>query len=114
MSDNNKEFNSNKINKINRGEFNPNIETGKIYEGKVVKILSSGAFVELPESPKKDGFVHISQLANYRIGKVEDILKEGKNYKFKVIGFDFGRKPRLSYKAVDQNTGNDIEIREIK
>lgn len=97
--------------KINRGEFNPNIEVGKIYDGKVVKILNSGAFVEFPESPKKDGFVHISQLANYRVEKVEDILKEGETYKFKLIGFDFSRKPKLSFKAVDQATGKDIEER---
>ena len=95
--------------RINRGEFNPNIEVGKIYEGKVVKILNSGAFVEFPESPKRDGFVHISQLANYRVDKVEDIVKEGETYKFKLIGFDFSRKPKLSYKAVNQETGEDIE-----
>jgi polyribonucleotide nucleotidyltransferase len=77
FSDNKKKF------KINRGEFNPNIEVGKVYKGKVIKILASGAFVEFPESPKKDGFVHISQLANYRVEKVEDILQEGNNYKFK-------------------------------
>ena len=100
--------------KISRGEFNPNVEVGKIYEGKVVKILNSGAFVEFPESPKKDGFVHISQLANYRVDKVEDILEEGKTYKFKLIGFDYSRKPKLSYKAVDQATGADIEVREKK
>ena len=110
MTDNNKkDFSNRKKFKISRGEFNPNIEVGKIYEGKVVKILSSGAFVEFPESPKKDGFVHISQLANYRVDKVEDILEEGKTYKFKLIGFDFSRKPKLSYKAVDQITGESIE-----
>ena len=95
--------------KINRGEFNPNIEVGKIYNGKVVKILTSGAFIEFPESPKKDGFVHISQLANQRVEKVEDVLKLGETYKFKLIGFDFSRKPKLSFKAVDQSTGNDVE-----
>jgi predicted RNA-binding protein with RPS1 domain len=95
--------------KTNKGEFNPDIEVGKIYTGKVNKIIGSGAFVEFPESPKKDGFVHISQLANYRVEKVEDILKEGESYKFKLIGFDFSRKPKLSLKAVDQATGEDIE-----
>ena len=75
--------------RFSKGEFNPNIEIGKIYEGKVVKILPSGAFVEFPESPKRDGFVHISQLANYHVEKVEDILKQDGVYKFKLIGFDF-------------------------
>ena len=97
--------------KINRGEFNPNIEVGKIYRGKVIKILTSGAFVEFPESPKKDGFVHISQLANERVEKVEDVLKDGVTYYFKLIGFDYSRKPKLSYKAVNQETGEDIENR---
>lgn len=104
------DFKSRKRNfKISKGEFNPNIEIGKIYSGKVVKILTSGAFVEFPESPKRDGFVHISQLANYRVDKVEDILKQDETYKFKLIGFDFSRKPKLSYKAVDQETGEDLE-----
>lgn len=88
--------------KINRGEFNPNVEIGKIYKGKVVKILASGAFVEFPESPKRDGFVHISQLADYRVEKVEDILKEKESYNFKLIGFDYSRKPKLSYKEAEQ------------
>jgi polyribonucleotide nucleotidyltransferase len=109
-----KEFNGERKFKINRGEFNPNIEVGKIYEGKVIKVLQSGAFVEFPESPKKDGFVHISQLANYRVEKVEDVIQEGKSYKFKLIGFDFSRKPKLSFKAVDQETGADIEDRDNK
>ena len=95
--------------KVSRGEFNPNIEVGKVYNGKVIKILTSGAFVEFPESPKKDGFVHISQLANYRVEKVEDILKLGETYKFKLIGFDYSRKPKLTYKAVDQKTGELVE-----
>lgn len=111
MTDNNEKRDFKRF-KINRGEFNPNIHVGEIYTGKVIKILPSGAFVEFPESPKKDGFVHISQLANYRVEKVEDILKEGESYKFKLIGFDYSRKPKLSYKAVDQATGEDIENKE--
>ena len=99
MESNKKSFdNKRRPRRISRGEFNPNIEVGNIYVGKVIKILPSGAFVEFPESPKKDGFVHISQLANYRVEKVEDILKEGESYKFKLIGFDYMRKPKLSYK----------------
>lgn len=113
MTDNNiKDFSNKKKFKISRGEFNPDVEVGKIYEGKVVKILSSGAFVEFPESPKKDGFVHISQLANYRVERAEDVLEEGKTYKFKLVGFDFSRKPKLSYKAVDQATGESIETKD--
>ena len=83
------------------------LEVGKIYEGKVVKILDSGAFIDLPG--KVDGFVHIGQLANYRVEFVDDILNEGDTVKVKVIGFDRNDKPKLSYKAVDQKTGEDLE-----
>ena len=85
------------------------VEIGKIYEGKVVKIVDSGAFVDLPG--KVDGFVHISQLANYRVDFVDDVLNEGDTIKVKVIGFDRNNKPKLSYKAVNQKTGEDIENR---
>ncbi|MDR2527016.1 MAG: S1 RNA-binding domain-containing protein [Rickettsiales bacterium] len=100
--DRNNKFGDKKF-KMNRGEFNPNVEVGKVYDCRVVKILPSGAFVEFPESPKKDGFVHISQLANYRVNRVEDVLQEGKIYKFRLIGFDYSRKPKLSFKDVDQD-----------
>lgn len=80
---------------------------GRIYNGVVDKIIDSGAFVSL--SDKVDGFVHISELANYRIDFVDDILTEGKTIKVKVIGFDRKGKPKLSYKAVDQKTGEDLE-----
>ena len=83
------------------------LEIGKIYEGKVLKILDSGAFIDLPG--KTDGFVHISQLANYRVEFVDDILNEGDIVKVKLIGFDRNNKPKLSYKAVDQKTGEDLE-----
>ena len=83
------------------------LEIGKIYEGKVVKIVDSGAFVDLPG--KDDGFVHISQLADYRVEFVDDILNEGDIIKVKLIGFDRNNKPKLSYKAVNQKTGEDLE-----
>lgn len=83
------------------------LEIGKIYEGKVVKLVEFGAFVDLPG--KVDGFVHISQLANYRVEFVDDIIHEGDTIKVKLIGFDKHNKPKLSYKAVDQKTGEDLE-----
>lgn len=83
------------------------LEAGKIYEGKVLKVLESGAFVDLPG--KDDGFVHISQLADYRVELVSDILHEGDLVKVKLISFDKNNKPKLSYKAVDQKTGEDLE-----
>ncbi len=86
------------------------LEVGKIYEGKVVKVLEFGAFIDLPG--KDDGFVHISQLANYRVEFVDDILNEGDMIKVKLIGYDKNNKPKLSYKAVDQKTGEDLEGKE--
>jgi len=83
------------------------LEVGNIYEGKVIKVLDSGAFVDLPG--RVDGFIHISQLANYRVDFVDDILSEGDIVKVKLIGFDRNNKPKLSYKAVDQHTGEDLE-----
>lgn len=81
-------------------------EMGDIYEGPVVKIIESGAFVAM--SPSKDGFVHISELADYRVDCVERIFNEGDIVKVKVIGFDKKGRPKLSYRCVDQITGEDI------
>ncbi len=71
-------------------------EMNKIYNGKVIKIMEFGAFVNF--LGKQDGLVHISELANKRVAKVTDILKEGDEVKVKVIGFDRG-KVKLSIKA---------------
>jgi polyribonucleotide nucleotidyltransferase len=96
------------INIINGITMDP--EVGQIYEGKVVKIIDSGAFVNL--FGDKDGFVHISELASHRIDFVDDVLTEGDKVKVKVIGFDKKFRPKLSYKDVDQATGQDIGQKE--
>ena len=70
-------------------------EVGKIYKGKVVKIMEFGAFVNF--LGKQDGLVHISQLAGKRVNKVSDVVKEGDEVSVKVIGFDRG-KVKLSIK----------------
>lgn len=74
-------------------------EIGEIVEGTVVKIMEFGAFVQL--NPTTDGMVHISELANKRVAKVEDIVKEGDVVKVKIIGKQ-GDKIKLSLKAVDK------------
>ena len=89
---------------INNLTFEPQV--GHIYTGKVVKILDVGAFVQLSDSI--DGFIHISELADYRVDFVDDILTEGQEVKVKVIGFDRKGKPKLSYREVDQKTGADL------
>ena len=73
-------------------------EVGAIYEGTVVKITDFGAFVQI--LPGCDGLVHISQLANRRVTKVSDIVKEGDNLKVKVLEIGRDGKIRLSHKVL--------------
>jgi polyribonucleotide nucleotidyltransferase len=75
-------------------------EIGAIYEGTVVKITDFGAFVQI--MPGTDGLVHISQLANHRVTKVSDIVKEGDKLKVKVLEISRDGKIRLSHKAVSE------------
>jgi len=84
-------------------------EVGVIYEGTVVKTTDFGAFVNFFGS--RDGLVHISQLAAQRVQKVTDVVKEGQKVKVKLLGFDERGKVRLSMKAVDQETGEDLEAK---
>ncbi len=74
-------------------------EIGKIYDGKVIKIMDFGAFVNFMGST--DGLVHISQLKNERVEKVEDVINEGDIVKVKVLDIDSRGKIKLSMKAVD-------------
>ncbi|HUV58945.1 MAG TPA: polyribonucleotide nucleotidyltransferase [Desulfatiglandales bacterium] len=80
-------------------------EIGKFYLGKVVKIMDFGAFVEV--LPGSEGLIHISQLANERVNKVTDILKEGDEVLVKVIDIENG-KIRLSRKAALEHSIDDI------
>ncbi len=81
-------------------------EVGEIYEGKVVKAMDFGAFVNF--FGPRDGLVHISELAPRRVAKVTDVVKEGDIVKVKLLGFDDRGKVRLSMKQVDQATGEDL------
>jgi polyribonucleotide nucleotidyltransferase len=85
-------------------------EVGHIYEGTVVKVMDFGAFVNFFGA--KDGLVHISQLAARRVQKTSDVVKEGDKVKVKLLGFDERGKVRLSMKAVDQETGEDLEAKQ--
>ncbi|MEE2689663.1 MAG: polyribonucleotide nucleotidyltransferase [Pseudomonadota bacterium] len=83
-------------------------EVGKIYKGKVVKLMDFGAFVNFLGS--KDGLVHISELAQERIGEVGDVVAMGDEVKVKVIGLDDRGKVKLSMRAVDQETGEELPV----
>jgi polyribonucleotide nucleotidyltransferase len=85
-------------------------EIGQIYDGKVVKIVDFGAFVNFFGA--KDGLVHVSQIAPHRVNKVSDVLHEGQIVKVKLLGFDDRGKVRLSMKIVDQETGEDLSGKE--
>ena len=81
-------------------------EVGVIYDGKVVKIVDFGAFVNF--IGKRDGLVHISEIAPRRIRNVSDVLSEGDSVKVKVLGIDDRGKVKLSMKAVNQESGEDL------
>ncbi|MFN3147069.1 MAG: polyribonucleotide nucleotidyltransferase [Paracoccaceae bacterium] len=81
-------------------------EEGKVYKGKVVKIVDFGAFVNF--FGKRDGLVHVSQILPKRLNHPSDVLKEGQEVWVKLLGFDDRGKVRLSMKVVDQETGTEI------
>jgi polyribonucleotide nucleotidyltransferase len=85
-------------------------EVGHVYEGTVVKVMDFGAFVNFFGA--RDGLVHISQLAPHRVQKTSDVVKEGDKVKVKLLGMDERGKVRLSMKAVDQATGEDLEAKQ--
>ena len=85
-------------------------ELGVVYNGKVVKTVDFGAFVNFLGS--RDGLVHISELASARVGKVTDVVNVGDAVKVKVLGFDDRGKVKLSMKQVDQATGADLTKKE--
>jgi len=81
-------------------------EVGEIYEGKIVKIMDFGAFVNFFGA--RDGLVHISQLSRKKVAKTGDVVKEGDKVFVKLLGFDDRGKVRLSMKVVDQTTGKEV------
>jgi polyribonucleotide nucleotidyltransferase len=81
-------------------------EEGQVYTGKVVKLVDFGAFVNF--FGKRDGLVHVSQIANKRLNHPNELLKEGQEVKVKLLGFDDRGKVRLGMKMVDQETGAEI------
>ncbi len=84
-------------------QITSDVEPGRIYEGKVAKIMDFGAFVTI--LPGKDGLVHVSQISNERVEKVGDKLKEGDVVKVKVLEVDKQGRIRLSMKAVAEGEG---------
>ena len=81
-------------------------EVGEIYKGTVVKVMDFGAFVNF--FGKRDGLVHVSQMANERVNHPSDMVSEGQELYVKLMGFDDRGKVRLSMKVVDQETGKEI------
>ena len=80
---------------------------GQVYEGKVVKLMDFGAFVNF--YGKRDGLVHVSQISEDRVNHPKDVLNEGETVKVKLMGIDDRGKSKLSMKVIDQSTGKEIE-----
>ena len=80
---------------------------GQVFEGKVVKLMDFGAFVNF--YGKRDGLVHVSQISEERVNHPKDVLNEGQIVKVKLMGIDDRGKSKLSMKVIDQNTGKEIE-----
>ena len=87
-------------------------EEGKIYKGKVVKVMDFGAFVNF--FGPKDGLVHVSQMKNERVKHPSDVVSEGQEVYVKLLGFDDRGKVRLSMKVVDQETGEEVTKEEAE
>ncbi len=85
-------------------------EIGVIYKGKVVKVVDFGAFVNFIGN--RDGLVHISELADNRVGQVTDVVNEGDEIFVKVLAVDDRGKVRLSMKVVDQESGEEKQKEE--
>lgn len=88
-------------------QITSDVEPGRIYEGKVAKIMDFGAFVTI--LPGKDGLVHVSQISSDRVEKVGDVLKEGDVVKVKVLEVDKQGRIRLSMKAVEEGDAASAE-----
>ncbi|HEY7805252.1 MAG TPA: polyribonucleotide nucleotidyltransferase, partial [Orrella sp.] len=79
-------------------ELTADVEVGQVYEGSVLRLLDFGAIVQV--LPGRDGLLHISEIANYRIANINDILKVGESLRVKVIEADDKGRLRLSVKAI--------------
>ncbi len=91
-------------------QITSDVEPGRIYEGKVAKIMDFGAFVTI--LPGKDGLVHVSQISSERVEKVSDKLKEGDVVKVKVLEVDKQGRIRLSIKAVEEDAAAGVPAAE--
>ena len=75
------------------------VEIGKVYTGKVKKIMEYGAFVNI--LPGKDGLVHISQISDERVNNVRDVMAEGDDVQVKVLDIDGEGRVKLTMKDID-------------
>jgi polyribonucleotide nucleotidyltransferase len=79
-------------------ELTADVEVGQVYEGSVLRLLDFGAIVQV--LPGRDGLLHISEIANYRIANINDVIKVGQSLRVKVIEADDKGRLRLSVKAI--------------
>lgn len=93
------------IDMINNIVFEPQI--GIIYDALVIKLMDFGVIVSF-NGTKKEGMVHISELADFQVDSIKDVVSEGASVKVKVLGIDMKGKIKLSMRVVNQETGEDI------
>ena len=85
-------------------------EVGEIFDGKVTRIMSIGAFVEY--LPGKEGLVRVSEISNERVNRIEDVVKVGDPVKVKIAEVDRQGRVNLSIRAVTEENGNSYEERQ--
>src|SRR4029077_15579726 len=85
-------------------------EVGEVFDGKVTRIMSIGAFVEY--LPGKEGLVRISEISNDRVNRIEDVVKVGDKVQVKVAEVDRQGRVNLSIRAVSEENGNSYEERQ--
>src|SRR5690606_27905111 len=94
-------------------ELTADVQVGQVYDGNVLRLLDFGAIVQV--LPGRDGLLHISEIANYRINNINDVLKVGQVVRVKVIEADDKGRLRLSVKAIGGldapgNVGGKTEV----
>jgi polyribonucleotide nucleotidyltransferase len=85
-------------------------EVGEVFDGKVTRIMSIGAFVEY--LPGKEGLVRVSEISNERVNRIEDVVKVGDPVKVKIAEVDRQGRVNLSIRAVTEENGNSYEERQ--
>ncbi|KAL7167887.1 hypothetical protein ACSBR2_038344 [Camellia fascicularis] len=103
----NREVDDDRRDRRDGGYYSNEPELYQVYKGRVSRVMDTGCFVQLNDFRGKEGLVHVSQMANRRIGNTKDVVKRDQEVYVKVISMS-GQKLSLSMRDVDQDTGKDL------